>query len=106
MLEAFGLFVGLPPFESKNLDEESLSQAMSTHDRVGLMLAVLGQMHFFTVVQSDQAIAFEAVDHLGHGRRRESEKLCETRRHDVAALIPERVDRLEVLLNGGRCGDC
>ena len=106
MLEALGLFVGLPPFEPEHLDEEALRKTMATHDRVGVTLARLGQMHFFTVIQRDEPVALESMDHLRNGWCRESEELREARRNDVPVLVRERVDRLEILLDGRRSGNC
>ena len=58
-------------------------------------------MHFFTVVQRDQALPLQAVDHLRNSGGGEAQEFSEASRNDVAALIAERVDRLEVLLDGG-----
>jgi hypothetical protein len=63
-------------------------------------------MHFFTVVQCDQALALEPVDHLRYGRGGEAQELRQACRDDVAVLVGERVDGLEVLLDGWRCGNC
>jgi len=46
------------------------------------------------------------VHHLRHRRCREAEELREARRDDVSVLVPERVDGLEVLLDGRRSGNC
>jgi len=70
------------------------------------MLARLGQMHFFTVIQRDKAIPLESVDHLGDRRCGESEELRETRRNDMSALVTEGVNGLEILLDRGRSGNC
>jgi len=79
---------------------------MAADDRVGVTLPVLGQMHFFTVIQGDQPVPFEAMDHLGHRRRGEAQELREPCRNDVSALICERVNGLEILLDGRRSGNC
>jgi hypothetical protein len=63
-------------------------------------------MHFFTVIEGDQTLALEPVDHLGYGRCGEAQELGEPRRDDMSVLICQRVDRLEVLLDGRRSGDC
>jgi len=63
-------------------------------------------MHFFTAVERDQAITLEPMDHLRDRWRGEAEELREARRDDVAALISERVDGLEIFLGGGRSGNC
>jgi hypothetical protein len=42
-------------------------------------LTALGQMHFFTVVQRDEALALEPMHHLGDRRSGEAEELGETR---------------------------
>jgi len=46
------------------------------------------------------------VDHLRDGGSGEAEELGETRRNDVAVLVGERVDGLEILLDRRRSGDC
>jgi hypothetical protein len=46
------------------------------------------------------------MHHLRDRRRGEAEELGETRRNDVAVLIGERVNGLQILLDGGRSGDC
>jgi hypothetical protein len=106
VLEALRFFVGLPPREPEDLDEEAFGEAMPANDRVRVALAGLGQMHFFTVVQLDKPLALESMDHLRDRGSGEAEELRETRRNDVAVLIGERVNRLEVLLDGGRIGNC
>jgi hypothetical protein len=106
MLEALRLLVCLPPLEPQNLDEEPFGEAMPADDGVRVTLTRLGQMHFFTVVERDQPFALQPMDHLGDGGRRESEELGETRRNDVSVLIAKRVNRLEILLDGGRLGNC
>jgi hypothetical protein len=106
MFQALGLFVGLPPLEPEDLDQEPLGEAMAADDRVRVALAGLGQMHFFTLVQRDQPVPLEAMDHLRDRGRREAEELGKTRRNDVSVLIAERVNRLEILLDGGRSGNC
>jgi hypothetical protein len=63
-------------------------------------------MHFFTVVKRDQALPLEPMNHLRDGGSREAEELRETRRNDVSVLIAERVNSLEILLDGGRSGNC
>jgi hypothetical protein len=93
--------VGLPPREPEHLDEEPFGQAMAAHDRVRVALPALGQMHFFTIVEGDQALSLEPMDHLGHRRRREAEELRESSRNDVPVLVGERVNSLEILLDGG-----
>ena len=103
MLEALGLLVGLPPRESEDLDEEPLRQAVSPDDRVGLGLAGLGQMHFLMAAQRDEAVALEAVHHLGYGRSREAEEIGQAGGHDGPALVGQRVDRLQVFLDRTRC---
>jgi hypothetical protein len=40
------------------------------------------------------------VDHLGHGRCGEAEEVGEARRNDMATLVGERIDGLQVLLDG------
>jgi hypothetical protein len=40
------------------------------------------------------------VDHLGNGGGGEPQELGQTRRDDVSALVGERVDGLQVLLDG------
>jgi hypothetical protein len=79
---------------------------MAPDDGVGVMLTALGQMHFFTVVQRDEAVALEPVDHLRNGRGRKAQELRETRRNDVPVLVAQRVNRLEILLDRGCCSDC
>ena len=106
MLEALGLFVGLPPLEAEHFDEEPFGEAMSANDRVRVTLPGRGQMHFFTLIQRDQPLPLQAVDHLRNSRGGEAQELGEASRNDVAALIAERVNRLEVLLDGGRSGNC
>src|SRR5207247_3673432 len=102
VLEALGLFVGLPPLEAEHFDEEPLGEAMSPNDRVRVTLPGRGQMHFFTVVQRDEALPLQAMDHLRNRRRGEAQELGEASRTDVAALLAERVERLAVRLYGGR----
>jgi hypothetical protein len=46
------------------------------------------------------------MNHLRDGGSREAEELRETRRNDVSVLIAERVNSLEILLDGGRSGNC
>jgi hypothetical protein len=48
------------------------------------------------------------MDHLRDSRGREAEELGEARRNDVAVLIGERVNGLQILLDGRRSGrgDC
>ena len=106
VLEALRLFVGLPPLEPEHLDEEPFGEPMAADYRVGVALPALGQMHFFTVIQGDQPLALEPVDHLRHRRGGEAEKLGESRRDDMPVLVRERVNGLEILLDGGRCGNC
>jgi hypothetical protein len=98
--------VGLPPLEPEDLDEETFGEAMAADDRVGVVLTGLGQMHFFTVIQRDQPLALEPVDHLRDGRRREAKELRQARRNDVPVLVAKCVNRLEILLDGGRVADC
>src|SRR2546430_5561986 len=99
VLESLGLFVGLPPLESEDLDEETFGEAMAADDRVGVALPALGQMHFFTFVEGDKAIALKSVHHLRHRRGREAKDLPEAPRANVSVLVPERVDGPEVLLD-------
>ena len=106
VLEALRLFVCFPPLESEHLDQEPFGEAMATHDRVGVALPGLGQMHFFTLVQGDQALALKAMDHLRDGRCGEAKELGQARRNDVSILVGEGVDRLQVLLDGRRSGNC
>jgi hypothetical protein len=63
-------------------------------------------MHFFTVVERDKTLALEAMNHLGNRRRREAQELRQSRRDDAAVLVGERVDGLQILLDGRRSGDC
>jgi hypothetical protein len=63
-------------------------------------------MHFFTVVEGNEAFALESVDHLRNGRCGETEELGEPRRDDVSVLVGERVNGLEILLDGRRRGNC
>jgi hypothetical protein len=106
VLEALCLFVGLPPRKSEDLDEEPFGETVAADDRVRVVLSALGQMHFFTAVEGDEALPFESMDHLGHRRRGEAEELRESSRNHVPAFIGERVDGLEILLDGGRSGNC
>jgi hypothetical protein len=46
------------------------------------------------------------MDHLLDRRSGEAEELGETRRNDVAVLVGERVNRLEIFLDRRRSGDC
>src|SRR5207245_5300621 len=64
MFQSLGLLVGLPPRESEHLDKEPLRQTMPADDRVGVALSLLGQMHFFTIIQRDEPVALESMDHL------------------------------------------
>jgi len=106
VLESLRFFMRLPPLEAEHLDEEALGQAMPADDRVGVALACLGQMHFFTTIQRDQTIALESMDHFRNGGSRESEELREARRNDVPVLVGKGVDRLQILLDGRRSGNC
>jgi hypothetical protein len=63
-------------------------------------------MHFFTVVEGNEAFALKSVDHLRDRRCRKPEELGEARRDDVPVLVGERVNGLEILLDGRRGGNC
>jgi hypothetical protein len=63
-------------------------------------------MHFFTAVEGDEPLPLEPVDHLRDRRRREAEELGEACRDHVAALVRERVNRLQILFDGRRSGNC
>ena len=106
VLQSLRLFVGLPPREPEHLDEKPLREPMAANDRVGVALPRLGQMHFFTVVQRDQAVPLEPMDHLRDGQSGEAEEVRQARRDDVAVLVAQGVDRLEILLDGGRLDNC
>jgi hypothetical protein len=63
-------------------------------------------MHFFTVIEDNKTFALESVDHLRNGWSRKPEELGEARRDDVSVLVGECVDGLQILLDGGRRGNC
>ncbi|OLD11612.1 MAG: hypothetical protein AUJ06_00200 [Chloroflexi bacterium 13_1_40CM_3_70_6] len=72
---------------------------MAADDVCREVAASLGKMHFFMTVQLNQALALETAEHLGHRRGRDSQKYRQTGGDDAGALVVERVNRLEVLLD-------
>ena len=52
------------------------------------------------------ALPLEPVEHLRDRRRGDREELSNARGDDARALVGERVDDLQVLLDRGGAGDC
>ena len=105
MLDALGLFVGLPPLVAEQINEHPLSEAMTPHDVVRQCLARLGKMHFFTSVQLDETLSLEPVDHLRDRGSRQPHEPRETRADHIRSLVGEGVDGLQVFLDRRRAGD-
>ena len=106
VLDPLGLFVRLPPLVSKEIDEHPLGKAVAPHDVRGERAPRLGKMHFFTTIERHEPFALETVEHFRDSRRGNSHEARQAGTDDTAALVGERVDRLEVLLDHWRAGDC
>jgi hypothetical protein len=106
VLEALGLVVHLPPLVAEDVDEKALDEAMAADDGVRRGLTGRRQAHFVTVADRDEALPLEAVEHLRDRRRRHAEEFGDARGDDARALVGERVDDLQVLLDRGRADDC
>src|SRR6266540_3632031 len=66
--------------------------------------ASLGEPDLLSVVEAEQPVALHPMDHLRHRGRRDTQEFREPCADDLATLVGERVDGLEVLL-GRRRGD-
>ncbi len=93
-----GLGVDLLPFETDDVDEEALGQAVAAHDGGGQAAALGREAQTAVVVELDEALGDEASDRLGDGGGRDPEPLHEPGPHRDDALLLEGEDRLEVLL--------
>jgi hypothetical protein len=104
VLEALGLVVRLPPGVAEDVDEEALDQPVAPHHPVRGGRAGRREAQLLAVVEGQQPIALEAVDHLRDRWRRDAQEFGQPRGDHAAVLVAERVDRLEVFLDGGRAG--
>ena len=101
VLEALGLLVRLPPLVAEQVDEHPLREAVAADDRARRGHPALGEADLLAVVELQQPVALEAMDHLGHRGGRDAKELRQARADDLAALVGEGVDGLEVLLGRG-----
>ncbi len=102
VLDALGLLVRLPPLVTKEVDQHAFRESVPADDRARGLQPALGKTDLSPLVQLQQSVPRHAMDHLRHRRRRYAQELREARADDLAALVGQRVDGLEVLL--GRWG--
>ena len=100
MLPLAGFLVGIGPRQLEDVGEEPLGQPVAAHDPLGEPLTVGGEADG-VVVDGDEALALEPLDHLGHGRARHHEPVGDAGLDDVDVVLAELEDRLAVLLEGG-----
>ena len=100
VLPLAGLLVGVGPRQLEDVGEEALGEAVAAHHPLGEPLAVLGEADG-VVVDGDEALALEPLDHLGHRRARHHEAVGDAGLDDVDVVLVELEDRLAVLLEGG-----
>ena len=102
MLESLCLLVNVVPGDPDDVGEESLDQPVTADDRLSLIEPGLCEAQRLVLVAGHVAVVLEPADHLVHGRLRELHRARDVRSRDRELGLHQPVDRLEVLLLGGR----
>ena len=103
VLEAFGLGVHLVPRHAEVLDQEQLQQPVVAQHLERGSRAARRQHDAVVRLVLDQAQRVELLDHARHGRGRDVQPVGERLRgHGAAGGRADLLDRLQVVLHGGR----
>ena len=100
VLPLAGLLVGVRPRQVEDVGEEPLGEAVAAHHPLGEAEPV-GAERDGVVVDGDQALVREALDHLRHRRARHHEAVGDAGLDDLDVVLVELVDGLAVLLERG-----
>ena len=102
VLEPVRLFVHLVPWHVQDIDEQPFGEPVTAHDTGRGEPASLGQAQAPLLVQLEQPLTLEPSHGLRHRRRGHAQTLDQPRAHGRDTGLLELVDRLEVVLRGGR----
>src|SRR5919108_4684044 len=92
----------LVPWDTQDVGEEALDEAVAAHDRLGVPTTVGGEGQGLVLEPLHIAIALEAADHLVHGGGGELHGASYVRARDRQARLLEPEHDLEILLLGDR----
>ena len=68
MLDALGLLVRLPPLVAEEIDEHPFRESVPADDRARGLEPPLGETDLSPLVEPQQPVSLETVDHLGYRR--------------------------------------
>jgi hypothetical protein len=86
VLEPLGFFVNLVPLHAEDLAQHALDEVMAQGGAIGGFAALLGQAYDAVGAHQDEAIALEALEGHGHGRRRDFKPMRERGRNHLEAF--------------------
>ncbi len=101
MLEHLGVLVHLGPVEPEHLHEERLEDPVTAHHAQRFAFAFGRELRRAAVAERNEVLARQPREHVGHAGRGHFERASEFG-DGRRTLVPERVDRLQVILAGSR----
>ena len=101
LLDALGFLVRLPPLAAEEVDEHPFRESVPADDRARRIEPPLRETDISPLVETQQPVALETVDHLGYRGGGYAKELCEARADDLAALVGEGIHGLQVFLSRG-----
>jgi len=100
VLEALGFLVDFVPLHAEDFAEHALDEVVAQGGAVGGFAAGLGEAHDAVFTDGDEAVALEALEGHGHGRRGNFKPVREHGGNYLMALGFSFEDGLEVILFG------
>ena len=100
VLPAACLFVHVLKFQTNDVGEQTLSQAVLTHHLNRLVAAFLGQFEVAVRLNGEQAVLLHACHSLGNGRAGVLESFSDARTHGDDALFLQFEDGAQIHLCG------
>ena len=98
MLQPLGLFVNLVPLHAEDFAQHALDQVVANGGMVGVLAPRRGEAHNAVLAHFDVAVALQALERHGDGRRRDLKPVGQHGRNHLTALGFGLQNGLEVVL--------